>query len=161
MPSSFHVVITLSSLLRQTFARPSLNNTTRASLFQQAVKRKSRANSSPAIGACNYLIYLGLNPVLAKRTPVTIDHLRPQNWMPTPQGSIHIPPARVSHPLPKIDEAERCSLAAAMGACSDEACLAWNYALTVSRTHSSMRLSSSALTSWLENSSESCWARSR
>ena len=45
--------------------------------------------------------------------------------------------------------------------CSDEARLAWSYALTVSRTHSSMRLSSSASTSWLANSSESCWARSR
>jgi hypothetical protein len=32
---------------------------------------------------------------------------------------------------------------------SDEVCLAWSYALTVSRTHSSMRLSSSASTSWL------------
>ena len=36
----------------------------------------------------------------------------------------------------------------------------WSYARTVSRTNSSMRLSSSALTSWLANSSESCWARS-
>jgi hypothetical protein len=44
---------------------------------------------------------------------------------------------------------------------SDEARLAWSYALTVSRTHSSMRLSSSASTSWLANSSESCWARLR
>src|SRR4051794_21166943 len=45
--------------------------------------------------------------------------------------------------------------------CSDEARLAWSYAQTVSRTHSSMRLSSLASTSWLANSSESCWARSR
>jgi hypothetical protein len=44
---------------------------------------------------------------------------------------------------------------------SDEARLAWSYAQTVSRTHSSMRLSSSASTSWVANSSESWWARSR
>ncbi|MCU1249948.1 MAG: hypothetical protein JWQ49_2977 [Edaphobacter sp.] len=40
--------------------------------------------------------------------------------------------------------------------CSDEARLAWIYALTVLRTHSSMRLSSSDSTSWLANASESC-----
>jgi hypothetical protein len=45
--------------------------------------------------------------------------------------------------------------------CTDEACLAWSYAPTVSGTHSSMKLSSSALTSWLANSSASCSARSR
>jgi MFS family permease len=45
--------------------------------------------------------------------------------------------------------------------CSDEARLAWSYAPTVSETHSSMSLSSSTSTSWLANSSESCWTRSR
>jgi hypothetical protein len=45
--------------------------------------------------------------------------------------------------------------------CSKETRLAWSYAPTVSGTHSSMRLSSSASTSWLANSSESCTARSR
>lgn len=46
-------------------------------------------------------------------------------------------------------------------ACRDEARLVCSYALTVSRTHSSMRLNTSTSTSWLANSSESCWARSR
>src|ERR1700722_1912384 len=55
----------------------------------------------------------------------------------------------------------RCSLALQWEVCSDKARLVWNYALTVSRTHSSMRLSSSDSTSWLANSSESCWARPR
>jgi len=45
--------------------------------------------------------------------------------------------------------------------CTDEAYPAWSYASTVSGTHSSMRLSSSPLTSWPANSSKSCSARSR